>query len=301
MMLSVWAQLLAPLGDPRSFFIFLSPGPWPRIKAPWAAGGLAPAPHSPPHASLAPSDLLKSPLWIFGFLFSSRCRRMKRKEGERSDARELLCPPSLRRNPLGRFYPPLLPQFPHASSQEHPSPGAGGCGLDPRGSQPAARVCFYGNGDKCRRDASSCLETDAANSSGDADVAADSPGAWGRAPPVPGRMGPPSSTSSLRVAAAGGNVPTQRVFGGGAARTWMGRFAPGGVHQPCRVPVVTALFARVGPTQKKRLAVGIWAGKRREPAPGCAHPRVKGWKNTQKTTPGLKTPLTLPGKRVVGC
>lgn len=273
-----------PLGGPQELFYFPLSRALASHQSPVGSGCLAPAPHSPPHASLAPSDLLKSPLWIFGFLFSSRCRRMKRKEGERSDARELLSSPSLRRNPSGRFYPPLLPQFPHASSQEHPSPGAGGCGLDPRGSQPAARVCFYGNGDKCRRDASSCLETDAANSSGDADVAADSPGAWGRAPPAPGRMGPPSSTSSLRVA-AGGNVPTQRVFGGGAARTWMGRFAPGGVHQPCRVPVVTALSARVGPTQQKRLAVGIWAGKRREPAPGCAHPRAKGVEKHPKKQP----------------
>lgn len=180
-----------PLGGPQELFYFPLSRALASHQSPVGSGCLAPAPHSPPHASLAPSDLLKSPLWIFGFLFSSHCRRMKRKEGERSDARELLSSPSLRRNPSGRFYPPLLPQFPHASSQEHPSPGAGGCGLDPRGSQPAARVCFYGNGDKCRRDASSCLETDAANSSGDADVAADSSGTWGRAPPAPGRMGPP--------------------------------------------------------------------------------------------------------------
>lgn len=107
---------------------------------------------------------------------------------------------------------------------------------------------------------------------------------------------PPSSTSSLRVA-AGGNVPTQRVFGGGAARTWMGRFAPGGVHQPCRVPVVTALFAQVGPTQQKCLAVGIWAGKRREPAPGCAHPRVKGVEKHPKNNPRAEIPAHPAGQK----
>lgn len=197
--------------------------------------------------------------------------------------------PASAENPSGRFYPPLLPQFPHASSQEPPSPGAGGRGLAPRGSQPAARVCFYGNGDKCRRDAGSCLETDAANSSGAADVAADSPGAWGRGPLRRAGWDPPSSTSSPRAAAAGGNVPTQRVLGGGAAPTWMGRFAPGAVHQPCPVPVVTALSARVGADPAEVFGCGCLGWEAASPIPRLC---TKGWKNTSKTTPGLKSPLT---------
>lgn len=112
--------------------------------------------------------------------------------------------------------------------------------------------------------------------------------------PCAGQDGTPILTSSPR-AAAGGNVPAERVLGGDAASTWPGGFAPGAVPCPrCHSP----LHERDRPEPPAAaLGCGHLGWKAALPITRLCTSTCKGWKKHLTTSPGAEIPAHPAGQR----